>query len=162
MHSCTQQGVKANQFEMVQHIRILAKRFSLPPQLIAYCGSGEWSDAYWVIIDQERYVARLGPHLNDFMKDQAMGHYDPHTFSIPRVLLVESTPEAYLCLSEGVLGRAIETIQNPVRSLADRLFKCIDEYRIYDPMPVVVAGDWPQSIRDTQKSWPQHLLTIAD
>lgn len=105
-------------------------------------GAGAWSRAYALTLDGKDVVLRFGDHVEDFLKDQAMGRLRRPGLPVPAVIAVGEADEGCFAISERLFGRALDDLDGSrMRRALPSLFALLDVICTVE-LPGTGYGPW--------------------
>ncbi len=128
---------------------------------VTLIGEGAWSKAYGFTYDSRDLVIRIGRHVSDFRRDQAMSLFATPALPIPQVIEIGPLPsdqssDLHYCISTRAFGEPLETCSpSEWPGIAERVADVLEAMRACS-LPVTVG---PGEVR-AAIPWRDQLLQI--
>lgn len=126
-------------------------------------GAGEWSRAYFLILDGRESVIRFGQHVEDFLKDRAMVAIRSAALPIPQVTEVGKVAgDVFFAVSEPMRGEFLDDLDEAgMRKALPGLLVALDAVRQVDVSGSGGYGIWGPDGAGRFESWPEALLAVS-
>ncbi len=112
---------------------------------ISRIGAGAWSTAYGFTSNELDYVLRIGAHLDDFRRDEAMAKYATPTLPIPSVHGVGEAPTLdgmFYCVSTRAHGEPLELCGSSWPDVVESLADALEAMRMITPPREAETQRW--------------------
>lgn len=128
---------------------------------VALIGQGAWSSAYGFDHGSRALVIRIGQHISDFRRDEAMSLLATPALPIPEVIEIGQVPSGgstklHYCVSTRAFGEPLENcLPSEWLDLAERVADVLEAMRMCSP-PLAGAPGGSGAV----KRWSDQLLEI--
>ena len=125
-------------------------------------GAGDWSRAYAFVLDGRAAVIRLGDHVEDFRKDQAMAVHSCAALPVPAVIDIRAAGDGYFAVSQRAPGELLDGLDGTgLRAALPCLLAALDALRAIDVSGTEGYGIWAPDGTGPAPSLAQALLAIS-
>jgi hygromycin-B 4-O-kinase len=126
---------------------------------VIFIGEGWFSQAFAFNVNDQKLIARLNEHVEDFLKDEfAHAHFT--TVPIPNVIWIGRFDEKrFVAITERCAGEALKESGNPI-TVTPSLFKTLDALRQLDTASYTGWGLTDSRGTGQFESWGGYLLSL--
>lgn len=125
---------------------------------------GNHSQAYSFSTSGNEYVIRISNFFHNFEKDKyAYEHFSTKTIHIPRIIETGKIENSFYSISEKILGRTLNKLDNATyKSLLPEFASKLEDIHRIDISNSFGYGDWGKDGNANHHSWRDFLIFIKD
>ncbi len=145
---------------MEEHLRtFLRTRFNARADNVVFIGEGWFSQAFAFDVDDQKLIARVNEHEEDFLKDE-FAHNHFATVPIPKVIRIGRFDEKrFFAITERCPGDALKESGNSI-TVTPSLFKALDALHQLDTAKYTGWGLTDAHGNGRFDSWGGYLLSL--
>jgi hygromycin-B 4-O-kinase len=140
----------------------LQEKFGGEVSQLTLLSGGEWSQAYFFVVENQKHVLRWCKSNDTFVKDAFVSHFNSPDLPIPKITLQGKAFDTFYAISTFASGNFIETLSaTELASTLPALYELFDALRSADLSLTSGFGMWDAEGQGSHASWKSYLLDVS-